>query len=92
MNDYEKYYQKGGNYLIPTEIFNELLEENKKYEEIIDKLKDISKNRHTNGKILWFDKDYAKTYGELCTMAGSSDTRLAVVCLYELENILKEVE
>lgn len=24
MIDYDKYYQKGGNYLIPTEIFNEL--------------------------------------------------------------------
>ena len=37
MIEYEKYYQKGGSYLIPKEIFDELLEENKKYKEVIDK-------------------------------------------------------
>lgn len=87
--DYDKYYCKGGNYVIPTEIFNELLEENQKYKEVIDKLKNISENMYTNDKVLWFDKDFAKTYGELCTMAGNGDKRLAVLPLYELENILK---
>lgn len=28
--DYEKYYQKGGSYVIPVEVFNELLEEKQK--------------------------------------------------------------
>lgn len=43
--DYEKYYQKGGSYIIPTEIFNELFDDYecfkndcKKYKEVIDKL------------------------------------------------------
>lgn len=45
--DYEKYYQKGGSYIIPVEIFNELLDDYecfkndcKKYKEVIDKIKD----------------------------------------------------
>ena len=25
--DYEKYYQKGGSYIIPVEIFNDLLDD-----------------------------------------------------------------
>lgn len=28
--DYEQYHQKGGTYVIPVEVFNELLEENQK--------------------------------------------------------------
>ena len=52
--DYEKYYQKGGSYIIPVEIFNELFDEYEcfkndcqKYKEVIDKVrnnleKDIS--------------------------------------------------
>lgn len=35
--DYEKFYKKGGTYEIPTEIFNELLDE---YEEKIKKLEE----------------------------------------------------
>lgn len=46
--DYDKYYHKGGNYVIPTEIFNELLEEKQKYKEVIDKLEFI-KNRAISG-------------------------------------------
>lgn len=34
MIDYEKYYQKGGNYLIPTEIFNELQDKIESLEDI----------------------------------------------------------
>ena len=44
--DYEKYYQTGGSYIIPVEIFNELFDEYEcfkneyqKYKEVIDKLK-----------------------------------------------------
>ena len=44
--DYEKYYQTGGSYIIPVEIFNELFDEYEcfkndcqKYKKIIDKLK-----------------------------------------------------
>jgi hypothetical protein len=27
----------------------------------------------------WFDSEYAKTYGELCSCAGANDTRLEVM-------------
>ena len=44
--DYEKYYQTGGSYILPVEIFNELFDEYDcfkndclKYKEVIDKLK-----------------------------------------------------
>ena len=44
-SDYDKYYQQGGSYVIPVEIFNELFEDYecfkndcKKYKEVIDKL------------------------------------------------------
>lgn len=42
--DYDKYYQQGGSYVIPVEIFNELFEDYecfkndcKKYKEVINK-------------------------------------------------------
>ena len=66
--------------------------ENQKYKEVIDKLRDLIKNRHTNSKVYWFDKEYAKDYGELCTSAGAGDTRTVVILLTDLSNILKEVE
>lgn len=69
-----------------------IFEENQKYKEVFDKLKDLIKNKHTNDKVFWFDKEYAKTYGELCTMSGSGETRTAVVTLTDLSNILKEVK
>lgn len=44
IEDYEKYHQQGGTYVIPIEVFNELFgelenwkEENQKYKEAIDK-------------------------------------------------------
>lgn len=45
--DYDKYYQQGGSYVIPVEVFNELFEDYecfkndcKKYKEVIDKVKE----------------------------------------------------
>ena len=45
--DYDKYYQQGGSYVILVELFNELFEDYecfkndcKKYKEVIDKLKE----------------------------------------------------
>ena len=64
----------------------------KAYDELTDYLKDLLENRYTNGKVVWFDSEYAKIYGELCTMAGAGDTRLALVPLSEIENILSKIE
>lgn len=38
--DYEKYYQQGGSYIIPTEIFNELFEEMVNWREESKQLKE----------------------------------------------------
>ena len=50
--DYDKYYQQGGSYVIPVEIFNELFEDYecfkndcKKYKEVIDKATEYIKER-----------------------------------------------
>lgn len=64
----------------------------KAYDELIDYLKDLLENRYTNSKVVWFDSEYAKIYGELCTMAGANDDRLPLVPLSEIENILSKIE
>lgn len=37
--EYEKYYQKGGTYVIPTEVFNNLLDEKEQLIEYLEELK-----------------------------------------------------
>ena len=64
----------------------------KEKQELIDYLKDLLENRYTNSKVVWFDSEYAKIYGELCTMAGANDDRLPLVPLSEIENILSKIE
>lgn len=79
---------------IPT--FDDLQKENNKLlkekQELIDYLKDLIENRFTNSKVVWFDSEYARDFGELCSMAGAGDTRLALVPLSEIENILSKIE
>lgn len=36
--DYEKYYQTGGTYVLPTEVFNDILDELSRYKEANKKL------------------------------------------------------
>lgn len=64
----------------------------KNIQELIEYLKDLLENRYTNSKVVWFDSEYAKIYGELCTMAGANDDRLPLVPLSEIENILSKIE
>ena len=61
-------------------------------QELIDYLKDLIENKYTNGKVVWFDSEYAKTYGELCNMAGYKANRLALVPLSEIEKFLSKIE
>ena len=63
-----------------------------KLQEIINYLKDLIENKYTNGKVVWFDSEYARIYGELCTMAGVGDNRLALVPLNVLEELLFKIE
>ena len=48
--NYEQYHQKGGTYVIPVEVFNDLLNEkeelDKEKEELIDYLKEEKSNLH----------------------------------------------
>ena len=64
----------------------------KEKQELIDYLKDLIENRFTDSKVVWFDSEYARDFGELCSMAGAGDTRLALVPLSEIENILSKIE
>lgn len=64
----------------------------KAYDELIDYLKDLLENKYTNSKVVWFDSEYARDFGKLCTMAGANDDRLPLVPLSEIENILSKIE
>lgn len=75
-----------------TELNNKVLEYQKEKQELIEYLKDLIENRFTNSKVVWFDSEYARDFGELCYMAGAGDTRLALVPLSEIENILSKIE
>lgn len=73
--DYDKYYQQGGSYVIPVEIFNELFEDYecfkndcKKHKEVIDKAIDFIKNNgakqynhHDNYRGKWYSPDELDT-------------------------------
>ena len=76
----------------PYEMANEIIDLKRQKQELIDYLKDLIDNKHTNNKVLWFDSEYAKTYGELCNMAGYKANRLALVPLSEIEKFLSKIE
>lgn len=73
-------------------LYTQLITLQKEKQELIEYLKDLLENRYTNSKVVWFDIEYAKIYGELCTMAGANDDRLPLVPLSEIENILSKIE
>ena len=78
--DYDKYYQKGGSYVIPVEIFNELFEDYecfkndcKKYKEAIDKAIEYINDNLTissilDGKKYYTINNYSFDYRELLDM------------------------
>lgn len=60
--------------------------------DLLSELKDLVENRYDNKKVVWFDSEYAKVYGELCDIAGAGDTRTALVPLDIIRNIIKEYD
>ncbi len=69
-SDYDKYYKKGGTYVIPVEIFNELFDELERLNNIINELeKELQEdykiwmcNSRSNGKSVKFGIDVCKTH------------------------------
>ena len=78
--------------LLKANAITKFLIEHEKKQELIDYLKDLVEKKHTNDKVVWFDSDYTKDFGELCTMAGVGNNRLPLVPLSEIENILSKIE
>ena len=88
---YQEVYDRTKDYT-RNDFVIELIKKDDEKQELIDYLKDLLENRYTNSKVVWFDSEYAKIYGELCTMAGANDDRLPLVPLSEIENILSKIE
>lgn len=88
---YQEVYDRTKDYT-RNDFVMELIKKDDEKQELIDYLKDLLENRYTNSKVVWFDIEYAKIYGELCTMAGANDDRLPLVPLSEIENILSKIE
>ena len=70
--DYEKYYQTGGSYIIPIEIFNEIFDEYEcfkndcqKYKKIIDKaIKHVNKYESIKAFYEYIDEDGYDEYND----------------------------
>ena len=94
-SDYDKYYQQGGNYVIPVEIFNELLEDYecfkndcKKLKEVIDK---IDKYINDYNVFEVFSFPLMKRWEEE-QVKSSIDYEFKTSLIKYLKDILKEVE
>lgn len=88
---YQEVYKRTKDYT-RNDFVIELIKKDDEKQELIDYLKDLLENRYTNSKVVWFDSEYAKIYGELCTMAGANDDRLPLVPLSEIEKLLSKIE
>ena len=88
---YQEVYDRTKDYT-RNDFVIELIKKDDEKQELIEYLKDLLENRYTNSKVVWFDSEYAKIYGELCTMAGANDDRLPLVPLSEIEKILSKIE
>ena len=61
------------------------LEEDNKYKEVLDKIKEKG--------VMYYDPEYSKIYGELCSMPGANNTRTPVIVIDdEILELLEEIE
>lgn len=62
-----------------------ILIENKKQKEVLDKIKEKG--------VMYYDPEYSKIYGELCSMPGANNTRTPVIVIDdEILELLEEIE
>lgn len=64
---------------------DEVFKQNKKYKELLDKIKEKG--------VMYYDPEYSKIYGELCSMPGANNTRTPVIVIDdEILKLLEEIE
>ena len=69
--------------LVPS--FEEIINQLEKQKEIINKIKEKG--------VMYYDPEYSKIYGELCSMAGANNTRTPVIVIDdEILELLEEIE
>ena len=99
--DYEQYWQKGGTYVIPVEIFNELFEDYecfkndcKKYKEVIDRaIKCIDySNKYRNSADIYPFVDIKSEILEPLKFILELDEESGNAYLKEFNDWLKKVE
>ena len=67
------------------DVAEDLKEKLNKQKEIINKIKEKS--------IMYYDPEYSKIYGELCSMPGTNNTRTPVIVIDdEILELLEEIE
>ena len=67
------------------DVAEDLKEKLNKQKEIINKIKEKS--------IMYYDPEYSKIYGELCSIPGANNTRTPVIVIDdEIMKLLEEIE
>ena len=67
------------------DVAEDLKEKLNKQKEIINKIKEKG--------VMYYDPEYSKIYGELCSMPGANNTRTPVIVIDdEIMKLLEEIE
>ena len=67
------------------DVAEDLKEKLNKQKEIINKIKEKG--------VMYYDPEYSKIYGELCSMPGANNTRTPVIVIdYEIMKLLEGIE
>ena len=70
---------------LDKETWKEILEYINKQKELLDKIKEKG--------VMYYDPEYSKIYGELCSMPGTNNTRTPVIVIDdEILELLEEIE
>ncbi len=94
IQEQSKQYEEYNNF-DREDLIDELIEEKRineanldlinKYKEVLDKIKEKG--------VMYYDPEYSKIYGELCSMPGANNTRTPVIVIDdEILELLEEIE